>query len=736
MQYHQQPTQLIGHPPGAPPTGPVHHFVLLHAPAHPGHAPWAWYAAPDRHHPYAYHGSPSAPQFSHHQLLSAPVLVSKKPSTQVAYRPSTKASHHAVAAAAAPKSPPQSPPATSRTTLRAPSLGVSPTPTRASLPPPPPTTTTPAITPRPTPPTPPTPANTTATPTSTSGPPKCPHGRRRTQCTRCFDLGIGGGSICEHRRRKGVCPVCRGAKGSLRRGRPPVAVAVAAAAAAAAMAAVVTVAPPTTTVKGGNPFSLEALLGRRGDGCARDDAGVDVDVEMHNGVEGCGDAAAGNDDDDAGSRSPSLCAPSSSRGDSEGSATPEIHTPSLASTFPLPSTTTITTTTTTSASAPPGPPKCPHGRRRTQCTSCFDLGTGGGSICVHRRRKGVCPRCKGTVRRGRRRPLLAVSFGAREDRDTTAKAKASAFSIEALMGWGLPAVKHPAATGLHTASSSSLRVPIPTSLPLSPHGAGTTQAPHTLLPGRYLPAPPVAAHTPRLPALTGSPIALNGRYPPKTTTTTTTRTPPPTPPIVSPPLVAATATTPRTHSDNPSSAGCGRSNADPTRRPTAAATASNTSATTRTTTASRSGGPPKCPHGRRRTQCTRCYDLGTGGGSICVHRRRKGVCPVCRGLRAAAAQRRRGRPVAVVGDPAAASSTGSAIANPFSIEALLAPRRVAAAAAAAEAESSSAGDRAALAPPPVVVMEDAASLMASTRSFYRSDSAGDASGDASGEEST
>ncbi|KAI9332422.1 hypothetical protein DFJ73DRAFT_799522 [Zopfochytrium polystomum] len=394
MQYHQQPTQLIGHPPGAPPTGPVHHFVLLHAPAHPGHAPWAWYAAPDRHHPYAYHGSPSAPQFSHHQLLSAPVLVSKKPSTQVAYRPSTKASHHAVAAAAAPKSPPQSPPAT----------------------------------------TPPTPATTTATPTSTSGPPKCPHGRRRTQCTRCFDLGIGGGSICEHRRRKGVCPVCRGAKGSLRRGRPPVAVAVAAAAAAAAMAAVVTVAPPTTTVKGGNPFSLEALLGRRGDGCARDDAGVDV--EMHNGVEGCGDAAAGNDDDDAGSRSPSLCAPSSSRGDSEGSATPEIHTPSLASTFPLPSSITIiATTTTTSASAPPGPPKCPHGRRRTQCTSCFDLGTGGGSICVHRRRKGVCPRCKGTVRRGRRRPLLAVSFGAREDRDTTAKGKASAFSIEALMGW-------------------------------------------------------------------------------------------------------------------------------------------------------------------------------------------------------------------------------------------------------------------------------------------------------------
>ncbi|KAI9345903.1 hypothetical protein DFJ73DRAFT_839029 [Zopfochytrium polystomum] len=51
-------------------------------------------------------------------------------------------------------------------------------------------------------------------------------------------------------------------------------------------------------------------------------------------------------------------------------------------------------------------PKCPHGKRRTQCLSCFDLGQGGGSICAHRRRKDLCSWCKEYVRRGLERPRV------------------------------------------------------------------------------------------------------------------------------------------------------------------------------------------------------------------------------------------------------------------------------------------------------------------------------------------
>ncbi|KAI9345899.1 hypothetical protein DFJ73DRAFT_488276 [Zopfochytrium polystomum] len=50
---------------------------------------------------------------------------------------------------------------------------------------------------------------------------------------------------------------------------------------------------------------------------------------------------------------------------------------------------------------PPAPPhrtrrfaKCPHHRRRTQCVDCYELGQGGGSLCVHRRRKDVCKACR------------------------------------------------------------------------------------------------------------------------------------------------------------------------------------------------------------------------------------------------------------------------------------------------------------------------------------------------------
>ncbi|KAI9328098.1 hypothetical protein DFJ73DRAFT_782665 [Zopfochytrium polystomum] len=38
--------------------------------------------------------------------------------------------------------------------------------------------------------------------------------------------------------------------------------------------------------------------------------------------------------------------------------------------------------------------KCPHHRRRTQCVDCYELGQGGGSLCVHRRRKDVCKACR------------------------------------------------------------------------------------------------------------------------------------------------------------------------------------------------------------------------------------------------------------------------------------------------------------------------------------------------------
>ncbi|KAJ1555819.1 hypothetical protein HK405_012450 [Cladochytrium tenue] len=37
----------------------------------------------------------------------------------------------------------------------------------------------------------------------------CHHNRRKTQCVLCFDLGIGGGSICPHRKRRDVCSACR-----------------------------------------------------------------------------------------------------------------------------------------------------------------------------------------------------------------------------------------------------------------------------------------------------------------------------------------------------------------------------------------------------------------------------------------------------------------------------------------------------------------------------------------------
>ncbi|KAI9332615.1 hypothetical protein DFJ73DRAFT_963416 [Zopfochytrium polystomum] len=114
-------------------------------------------------------------------------------------------------------------------------------------------------------------------------------------------------------------------------------------------------------------------------------------------------------------------------------------------------------TQTTTKSAKP-PPKCPHGKRRAQCLSCFDLGQGGGSICAHRRRKDLCGECQEYVRRGfepspvpgarpcrrgrRRRRVLVPWGGAAAVCEGTVEArkvdgtnsKVLSFSVEALLG--------------------------------------------------------------------------------------------------------------------------------------------------------------------------------------------------------------------------------------------------------------------------------------------------------------
>jgi len=36
----------------------------------------------------------------------------------------------------------------------------------------------------------------------------CEHGKRNTRCVDCYDLGVGGGSICEHRSRRYTCIKC------------------------------------------------------------------------------------------------------------------------------------------------------------------------------------------------------------------------------------------------------------------------------------------------------------------------------------------------------------------------------------------------------------------------------------------------------------------------------------------------------------------------------------------------
>ncbi|KAI9332420.1 hypothetical protein DFJ73DRAFT_781200 [Zopfochytrium polystomum] len=150
------------------------------------------------------------------------------------------AEDHQLATAVAETEPPSS--SANRPSLATPRLSqtpaVSPTSLSTDAPPPP----------RPALPTPPPPQPRQTSPSPTPGkvqwmPKKCPHGKRRTQCLACFDLGDGGGSICPHRRRKDLCGACK-------RARKEVKTATAAAAEASDGAAGRTM-----------PFSVEALLG-------------------------------------------------------------------------------------------------------------------------------------------------------------------------------------------------------------------------------------------------------------------------------------------------------------------------------------------------------------------------------------------------------------------------------------------------------------------------------------------
>ncbi|KAI9332621.1 hypothetical protein DFJ73DRAFT_781196 [Zopfochytrium polystomum] len=99
-----------------------------------------------------------------------------------------------------------------------------------------------------------------------------------------------------------------------------------------------------------------------------------------------------------------------------------ISSPPAATPISTPPTTTTTSPTSTpssppnpsTAAPPPQPlprrfPKCPHYRRRTQCVDCYELGQGGGSLCVHRRRKDVCKAC--------REVGVALVAGAKKDED-------------------------------------------------------------------------------------------------------------------------------------------------------------------------------------------------------------------------------------------------------------------------------------------------------------------------------
>ncbi|KAI9332614.1 hypothetical protein DFJ73DRAFT_896889 [Zopfochytrium polystomum] len=86
--------------------------------------------------------------------------------------------------------------------------------------------------------------------------------------------------------------------------------------------------------------------------------------------------------------------------------------PNTASTPPPPPRESVSATSTRKTRPPP---KCPHGKRRTQCLSCFDVGDGGGSICPHRRRKdlcGVCKRARRAARAAKAAAAMVIDAGA------------------------------------------------------------------------------------------------------------------------------------------------------------------------------------------------------------------------------------------------------------------------------------------------------------------------------------
>ncbi|KAI9345904.1 hypothetical protein DFJ73DRAFT_796962 [Zopfochytrium polystomum] len=219
-------------------------------------------------------------------------------------------------------------------------------------------------------------------------------------------------------------------------------------------------------------------------------------------------------------------------------------------------------------------PKCPHGKRRAQCLSCFDLGEGGGSICAHRRRKDLCTVCKHLIQRGL--PLPPVPYVPRRRRVAGSWTAVSVFGGGGGAGWELAWAAGAAGHDGATTHNS----------PIQPAADPTSD--YTRRPS----LPPIASWfvDPRAPSLhrsaqpqSPSPIATSLRPPP-----------PPTPSIPNPISPAAHLVTPTHRTPKPA-------------KPS-----------------------PKCPHGKRRAQCLSCFDLGQGGGSICAHRRRKDLCGECR----------------------------------------------------------------------------------------------------------
>ncbi|KAI9317800.1 hypothetical protein DFJ73DRAFT_786603 [Zopfochytrium polystomum] len=259
-----------------------------------------------------------------------------------------------------------------------------------SLPTPPSSHTTPPPPPPP-PPTPPQPPRRTRRRRDTP----CDHGRRRSQCVDCYELGRGGGSVCVHRRRRATCRDCRvenaaaaAQTGPLRRWR--------------IRGPLTFVAPPPPP-----PFAITKTRGRRVTDPPRGLADMLTPAPSERGP---------GQKQKTGSKEATRC-PERRTGAawfsvewitswptpySQPQAVHRPHQPVLQTTTPsLPPTPGPSASPQPQAPPPPPPPRrrrrdtpCDHGRRRSQCVDCYELGRGGGSVCIHRRRRALCRDCR------------------------------------------------------------------------------------------------------------------------------------------------------------------------------------------------------------------------------------------------------------------------------------------------------------------------------------------------------